>query len=54
MRYTASRTYPITYQKRNAEPGKSIDFSLAAAAGIMAFVFAAGFFSGFIAKNSRS
>jgi len=51
MRYTTSRTYPITHNKKNAEPERSIDFSLAAAAGIIVFTFATGFFCGFVTKK---
>lgn len=53
MRYTTRRTYPITYQKRNPEQERSIDFSVGAAVGIVAFTFATGFFSGFITKKIR-
>ncbi len=51
MRYTTKRTYPAAYHKKNPMPEKSIDFSLAAAAGILVCTFAAGFFWGFVTKK---
>ena len=54
MRYTTSRTYPVTYHKKNAAAERSVDFSLAAAAGIIVFTFATGFFWGFVTKKMHS
>lgn len=51
MRYIAKRIYPVTYRKKNTAPQKSMDFSLGAAAGILAFTFAAGFFLGICRKK---
>lgn len=52
MRYTTSRKYPITHMKKNSAPNeKYLDMSLAAAAGILAFVFANGLFLGYTIKK---
>jgi len=51
MRYTTRRTYPVTHHKKNREPESSIDFSLAAAAGVLVFTFATGFFLGICHKK---
>lgn len=54
MRYTTRRTYPVTHRKKNPESERSLDFSLASAAGILVFSFATGFFWGFVAKKCMS
>ena len=51
MRYTNKRTYPVTHRKKNPVAERSVDLSLAAAAGVLVFIFAKGFFWGYVVKR---
>ena len=51
MRYYVKRTYPVTYKKRHQEEEKSIDLSLAVAAGLLAFTFVKGVFWGYMVRK---
>jgi hypothetical protein len=52
MRYATSRKYPITHMKKNAGPEERyLDLSVAAAAGLLAFVFAKGVFWGYMIRK---